>query len=134
MSILLAHRGARNVWAENSLLGFARVIEAGFTAVEFDLHLTDDDTLVVMHDATLERTTNATGPTRALTNESRKTVRLKDESGALTDEYMPSFEEALDLFEAHPEVVLYVELKADENYRPMTAWSPKSPQPLRRVA
>jgi len=117
MSIIMAHRGARNVWAENSLLGFKRVIEAGFTAIEFDLHLTDDGTLVVMHDATLDRTTNATGPTRALTDESRKSVLLKDESGALTSEHIPSFEEALDLFEAHPEVMLYVEIKADEAYR-----------------
>lgn len=118
MSIIMAHRGARNLWAENSLLGFRRVIEAGFTAVEFDLHLTDDGTLVVMHDATLERTTNATGPTRALSDASRKEVRLKDESGAVSDEYVPSFDEVLDLFAPHPEIILYVELKADEAYRP----------------
>lgn len=118
MSIIMAHRGARNLWAENSLEGFARVIEGGFTAVEFDLHLTGDGTLVVMHDATLARTTDATGLTRALTDATRKDVRLKDEAGNITANHVPSFDEVLDLFADHPAIGLYVELKADENYRP----------------
>jgi glycerophosphoryl diester phosphodiesterase len=118
MSKIMAHRGARNLWAENSLLGFRETLKHGFEAIEFDLHLTDAGELVVIHDATLERTTNGTGPVRALTSESRKTLRLKGPDGALIDEGVPSFEEVLAVFKDYPDTQLYVELKSDGQGRP----------------
>jgi glycerophosphoryl diester phosphodiesterase len=118
MSKIMAHRGARNLWAENSLLGFRETLKHGFEAIEFDLHLTDAGELVVIHDATLERTTNGTGPVRALTSESRKVLRLKGPDGALIDEGVPSFEEVLAVFKDYPDTQLYVELKSDADGRP----------------
>lgn len=114
---IMAHRGARNLWAENSLLGFRETVALGFDAIEFDLHLTDARELVVIHDATLDRTTTGTGPVRALTPDSRRTLRLKGPDGTLLDEGVPSFEEALDVLAAGT-ADLYVELKADEAGRP----------------
>ena len=55
MSQIMAHRGARNLWAENSCLGFRRTAGHGFDAIEFDLHLTDGGEIVVIHDPTLDR-------------------------------------------------------------------------------
>ncbi|MDB6453048.1 glycerophosphodiester phosphodiesterase family protein [Falsirhodobacter sp. 20TX0035] len=114
---IMAHRGARNLWAENSLLGFRETVALGFDAIEFDLHLTDAGELVVIHDATLDRTTTGTGPVRALTPDSRRVLRLKGPDGALIDEGVPSFDEALDVL-ATGTADLYVELKADEAGRP----------------
>ena len=131
MNTIMAHRGARNIWAENSLEGFARVIEGGFTAVEFDLHLTDDGTLVAMHDAALDRTTDATGPTRALTDATRRNVRLKDEGGTLTGNHIPGFDEVLALFAPHPAITLYVELKSDADDRPYAGMTAKVVAALR---
>jgi glycerophosphoryl diester phosphodiesterase len=59
--IVLGHRGARGEAPENTLPGFAYAKSLGLTAVEFDIHLTKDDHLVVIHDATVDRTTNGTG-------------------------------------------------------------------------
>ena len=83
MSQIMAHRGARNLWAENSCLGFRKTARHGFDAIEFDLHLTDAGEIVVIHDPTLDRTTNGTGQTRDLTPDSRRALRLRGPDGAL---------------------------------------------------
>lgn len=113
MSQIMAHRGARNLWAENSILGFRETALLGFGGIEFDLHLTDAGELVVIHDATLDRTTDAQGLVRHLTPTSRKALRLKGPDGALIDEGVPSFDEVLDVL-APGSSDLYVELKGDE--------------------
>ncbi len=118
MSKIMAHRGARNLWAENSLLGFRNILGHGFAAVEFDLHLTDAGEMVVIHDATLERTTDAAGPVRALTPEARRATRLRGPDGALTGEHVPSLEEVLAVLAAEPGLELWVELKSDPEGRP----------------
>jgi glycerophosphoryl diester phosphodiesterase len=59
--VRVAHRGASAQYPENTLLAFRRAIEQGVDALEVDVHLTDDDEPVVIHDPTLERTTNGHG-------------------------------------------------------------------------
>ena len=59
--LIYGHRGARGEAPENTLAGFARALEAGVDRVELDLHLAKDGELVVIHDTTLERTTNGRG-------------------------------------------------------------------------
>jgi glycerophosphoryl diester phosphodiesterase len=56
-----AHRGASVDCPENTLLAFNRAIEMGVDALELDLHLSRDNALVVIHDSTLDRTTNGFG-------------------------------------------------------------------------
>lgn len=56
-----AHRGASARYPENTLLAFRRAIEQGVDALEIDIHRTADRELVVIHDSTLERTTNGHG-------------------------------------------------------------------------
>jgi len=56
-----AHRGASAQNPENTLLGFRRAIEQGVDALELDIRRTADHELVVIHDSTLERTTNGHG-------------------------------------------------------------------------
>lgn len=118
MPLIMAHRGARNLWAENSLLGFRKTLEAGFDAVEFDVHLSKAGELLVIHDATLARTTSQSGLVADLTPQSRRDLQLKNEYGSLIDEGVPSLEEVLDIFEAYPNARLYVELKSDINGHP----------------
>ena len=62
--ILYGHRGARFEAPENTLTGFRHALRQGITAFEFDVHLSADDQLVVIHDATVDRTTNGTGAGR----------------------------------------------------------------------
>lgn len=59
--ICIAHRGASGHWPENTLLAFRKALEAGAVWLELDVHLTADGRLVVIHDDSLERTTDGRG-------------------------------------------------------------------------
>lgn len=58
---LVAHRGASAVAPENTLSAFHAAIEAGADAIELDVQASADGQLVVVHDSTLDRTTDGTG-------------------------------------------------------------------------
>lgn len=58
---IFAHRGAKAVAPENTLPAFAKALEMGVAGIELDVHCGKDDTLVVIHDASVERTTNGSG-------------------------------------------------------------------------
>ena len=62
MTIVVAHRGASSQAPENTMEAFRLGVEAGADAVELDVHLTADGQLAVIHDDSLDRTTDRTGP------------------------------------------------------------------------
>lgn len=62
MMDLFGHRGAQDEAPESTLTGFRYAMDIGVRAVEFDVQRTADRQLVVIHDATLDRTTDARGP------------------------------------------------------------------------
>ena len=65
--IIEAHRGASNVAPENTLAAFQRAIDLRADSIELDVHPAADGTLVVIHDATVDRTTNGIGAVSSLT-------------------------------------------------------------------
>jgi glycerophosphoryl diester phosphodiesterase len=130
MTMIIGHRGARNIWAENSLTGFRNVLDLGVKAVELDLHLSDAGEILVIHDATLDRTTDRSGPVRALRPDERRAVRLRGPEG-LTEDHVPSLEEVLEVL-VPQDVQLHVEIKHDENGRPYPGLAEKAADLLRR--
>ena len=62
--LIVGHRGASAVAPENTLASFRRAIEEGADAIELDVHLTKDGEVVVIHDSSLNRTTNGRGRVR----------------------------------------------------------------------
>ena len=60
VTLVVAHRGASAVAPENTMEAFRRAVEAGADAIELDVHLTADGELAVIHDPTLDRTTDRT--------------------------------------------------------------------------
>jgi glycerophosphoryl diester phosphodiesterase len=60
--MIMGHRGAAALEPENTLRSIERALEIGVNAVEIDVRLSKDRELVVIHDATVDRTTNGTGP------------------------------------------------------------------------
>ncbi|WP_424830549.1 glycerophosphodiester phosphodiesterase family protein [Ruegeria sp.] len=60
--LVVCHRGANKIAPENTLSAAHACFAAGFSHVEIDVHVTADNNLVVLHDPTLDRTTNGTGP------------------------------------------------------------------------
>lgn len=105
---VIGHRGARDLWAENSLFGFKALLGLPVDGVEFDLHLTHEGEMLVIHDPVLDRTTNRSGPVAALGRGEHRIVNLVGGEGL----YIPSFSEVLDLF-ADTALELHVELKVD---------------------
>lgn len=99
---IIGHRGASGRYPENTLLAFRSAIEAGAHALELDVRLSADGVPVVIHDATVDRTTDGRGPVGA-----RSLDQLK-QLDAGRGERVPAFHEVLDAF---PRVPLLVELK-----------------------
>jgi len=113
MVLIIGHRGARNLWPENSLEGFRRTRDLGVDAVEFDVHLARDGELVVIHDPSLERTTEGTGPVADRTASELAAIRLRDAGVA----GVPSLEAVLGVY-AGTSIELHIEIKADALGRP----------------
>ena len=67
MALVFAHRGGAKLRPENTLVAFDHGLALGADGLEFDVHLSRDGVVVVHHDATLDRTTDATGPVSART-------------------------------------------------------------------
>ncbi|ACQ78944.1 glycerophosphoryl diester phosphodiesterase [Beutenbergia cavernae DSM 12333] len=63
--LVAAHRGASATHPENTLLAFRAAVDAGADAIELDVRCSSDGVLVVIHDATLDRTTDGHGPVAA---------------------------------------------------------------------
>ena len=59
--LVIAHRGGAKRCPENTMAAFNDAVSLGVDAIELDIHLSSDDVPVVIHDATLERTTNGRG-------------------------------------------------------------------------
>ena len=108
MVFIAGHRGARNLWPENSLPGFRNLRELGADAVEFDVHQSVDGGLVVIHDPLLDRTTHDTGPVGVRTLKQLTAMRLR-EAGK---ECIPTLDAVLDLFSDSP-LELHIEIKTD---------------------
>lgn len=103
MVYVVGHRGAAGVMPENTLKGFGYAIALGVDYVECDVHLSRDQKLVVIHDATVERTTNGHGAVRAL-----PFARLRA-LDAGQGEMIPTLDEVLET--TRNEVHLLIELK-----------------------
>ena len=97
------HRGAAGIEPENTLLSIRRAIELGVDQIEIDVHLTKDGELVVIHDETVDRTTDGHGYVRDLTFEE---IRRLD---AGKGEKIPTLREVLNL--TMGKVILQIELK-----------------------
>jgi glycerophosphoryl diester phosphodiesterase len=109
--IIMGHRGAAALAPENTLLSIAMAMEIGVDAVEIDVHLSKDKEIVVIHDATLDRTTNGTGAVSSHTLQEMK--RLDAGKG----ETIPTLQEVMDFI--HGKVKLVIELKDEGTEGPV---------------
>ena len=93
--LVVAHRGNWSIAPENSLAAIDSAIRMKVDIVEIDIRKTKDGQLVLMHDDTVDRTTNGTGKVKDKTLAEIKQLRLKDKDGRLTEHTVPTLEEAL---------------------------------------
>lgn len=91
-----AHRGGPYPgFPENSLEAFENVIQHTSAIIEFDVAITKDSVLVLMHDNTVDRTTNGKGKVIDFTFEEIRSLSLVDMEGVETDFIVPTLDEAL---------------------------------------
>jgi len=97
LTIIAAHRGGDAPF-ENAIPTFERTVGGapGPVALEIDVRRTKDGALVLMHDETLDRTTNGTGPVASVTAAQFAALRLKDDAGQPTNVHPPTLRQALD--------------------------------------
>lgn len=111
--VYTAHRGGALEVPENSMQGLVATHGRGYAPVlDIDIRMLRDGTLVAMHDATLDRTTNRTGPVKALDRKGWEQVRLMPPPslpGSWHPERPPTVPEILDRFGGR--TVLMLELK-----------------------
>jgi len=117
--LAFAHRGGSLLWPENTMVAFRGAVEMGYRYLETDLHATRDGALVLIHDDTLERTTNGSGLVweHTLAQLQRfDAAHHFSPDGGRTHPYrgqgatVPTLEEVVDAF---PEVRLNVEIKQE---------------------
>jgi len=125
--LVFAHRGGARLCPENTLEAFRHAVSLGHRYIETDAHVTRDGAIVLFHDATLDRTTNGSGPLAAHT---LAELRRLDAAFAFTqdgtsfpcpghDVRIPTLEEALAI---SPAVRLNVELKSLDPRAPRALW------------
>lgn len=105
---IIGHRGARDIWPENSLTGFHAVRALGVDGVEFDIHPTTDGRFAVIHDPTLDRTTVESGPVAVRSSTELGRIALKNSAS----DKVPMLEEVIEIL-GPTGLELHIELKAD---------------------
>ncbi len=108
--LILAHRGGAGECPENSRVAFKAALAAGFRHIETDVRATKDGVAVIFHDATLDRTTDGTGPIAEYTW--RELSKVRDVSGGR----LMRAEEA---FEEFGGAVFNVDIKCDDAAEPL---------------
>lgn len=111
----IAHRGASGYAPENTLAAFDKAVEMQADYIEIDVQLSKDDLPVVIHDDTLDRTTNGTGNVSAYTLEELRSL----DAGSWFDkkyagEKIPSLNEVLEMY--GEKINILIELKSPELY------------------
>ena len=113
---VIAHRGYSGQYPENTMLAYEKAVEAGCDELEIDVQMTRDGVLVILHDETVERTTDGKGFIKDLTYQELRKFNVNARFG---DQYgfnpIPSFEEYLD-WVRKKNVTTNIELKNRKYY------------------
>lgn len=108
----IGHRGAKGYEPENTLIAFEKAINLGVDGIELDVHLSSDNELIVIHDETVDRTTNGKGEVNQLSLKELKALKIE-----LTEK-IPTLTEVLDL--VNKRCFVNIELKGIGTAKPVT--------------
>ena len=108
----IAHRGFRSRYPENTMLAFRKAVEAGCHGIEFDVHLSKDGEAVIIHDETLDRTTDGTGLVAEKSLRELKALNAaKPHPETAAFEAIPTLHEYFDYISTQPGIISNIELK-----------------------
>jgi len=108
----IAHRGCSSLYPENTLSSFRKALEIGVDGIELDVRFTKDKEIVIIHDPSVDRTTNGKGRVSELTlKQIKKLSIIERKSGRLTQERIPLLKEVIDLIKN--KTTLWIEMKEE---------------------
>ncbi|HAM80090.1 glycerophosphodiester phosphodiesterase family protein [Ornithinibacillus bavariensis] len=111
--IVVAHRGVPSLAPENTMVGYHLAYDLGADLIETDVQQTKDGQLIIMHDTTVNRTTNGTGNVADLTLEEIRSLDAGIKFGPeFAGEKVPTFREFLQGFK-DKDIILLIEVKAE---------------------
>jgi glycerophosphoryl diester phosphodiesterase len=128
MTEIAAHRGGALLWPENSRLAFENTTRLAVEQVEFDVHFSADCQLVVIHDATLDRTTDGSGPVCEQSWDALSRLVVRGTSG----QRLLLLDEAIEIFRPTP-IALRIELKPGPGRMPYPGLAGAVIETLRRT-
>lgn len=105
-----AHRGFKGKYPENTMLAFKKAVEIGADGIEFDVHLSKDGELVIIHDETLERTTDGKSLVCEKTLEDLKKLNASKLYPDCEIQRIPTLREYFE-FAKDKEIITNIELK-----------------------
>ena len=108
----IGHRGAKGHKPENTLPSFQKALDLNVDGVELDVHVCKTGELIVIHDFTVDRTTNGSGAVSELSLSELKSLRINDEIE------IPTLEEVLDL--VGKKCFINIELKGRHTAKPVS--------------
>ena len=111
--LVLAHRGGLDDYDDNAVGGFADALARGILGAETDVQLSKDGELVIMHDDTVDRTTNGTGRVCDMTIAELTALRL-NRSG----ENVPTFRQFCEVYRGRADVDVEIEMKVRDEGMP----------------
>ena len=119
---VISHRGDSQNFPENTLAAIQAAVAAGVPMIEIDVMFSHDRKLVVIHDATLERTTNGRGAVKDFTMQELKQLDAGSWfSSKFADERLPELYEVLDLVNGQARLNIEIKAQAYEHHHPADA-------------
>lgn len=106
---IIAHRGASSIAPENTIAAFTKAIDLGVEYIEVDVRFSVEDSIMVIHDETLDRTTNGSGNVNQINYQQLKELSAgyaKKFGSEFKDEKIPTLFDVLDLAKGNVKVCI----------------------------
>ncbi len=110
MTLIFGHRGYAALYPENTMISFKEALNAGADGIELDVQLSLDGELVVIHDPTVDRTTDGTGSVRELSLEELRKLNAANNSKTVEFAGIPTLREVVEWLSG-TNLLLNIELK-----------------------
>lgn len=110
MTLIFGHRGYAALYPENTMISFKEALNAGADGIELDVQLSLDGELVVIHDPTVDRTTDGTGFVRELSLEELRKLNAANNSKTVEFAGIPTLREVMEWLSG-TNLLLNIELK-----------------------
>jgi len=115
--LVIAHQGGDGVWPGETMLAYQNAVDLGVDVLEMDIHITKDGELILMHDETVDRTTDGTGEIESMTLTDLKKLDAAYDWSPDEGKTFPYRGQGIqvatleEIFQAFPEMRMTIEIK-----------------------